>query len=287
MLSFFQAMSDNPLLGWGLAAGLLASLACGVVGPYVVTRRIVFLAGAIAHMAVGGIGAAVFLRSRFPQSLGWLEPVHGAILAALAAAVIIGVIHDRVAERMDTLIGALWSIGMAVGILLVKLTPGYHDLLSYLFGNISVVGRSEVRLMLVLDALILVAVLIFHKRLLAICLDQQQAELQGINVLAVNILLLGLVALTVICLTQVVGLILVIALLSLPAATAAHHVGRMARMMVVSTLLCGLLTTLPRIAVYGSPITAESAIVLASGLVYLLSVLARRLLGRVGPASAA
>ena len=279
MLSFFRAMSDNSLLGWGLAAGLLASLACGVVGPYVITRRIVFLAGAIAHMAVGGIGGAVFLRSRFPQSLGWLEPIHGAILAALAAAVIIGIIHDRVAERMDTLIGALWSIGMAVGILLVKLTPGYHDLLSYLFGNISVVGRDEVKLMLVLDALILVAVLIFHKRLLAICLDQQQAELQGINVLAVNILLLGLVALTVICLTQVVGLILVIALLSLPAATAAHHVGRMAQMMVVSTVLCGLLTTLPRIAVYGSPITAESAIVLASGLVYLLSVLARRLLG--------
>ena len=115
MLSFFQAMSDNPLLGWGLAAGLLASFACGVIGPYVVTRRIVFLAGAIAHMAVGGIGAAVFLRSRFPQSLGWLEPIHGAMLAALAAAVIIGVVHDRVAERMDTLIGALWSIGMASG----------------------------------------------------------------------------------------------------------------------------------------------------------------------------
>jgi len=281
MTSFFQAMSDNSLLGWGLAAGLLASVACGVIGPYVVTRRIVFLAGAIAHMAVGGIGAAVFLRSRFPQSLAWLEPIHGAMLAALAAAVIIGIVHDRVAERMDTLIGALWSIGMAVGILLVKLTPGFYgELMGYLFGNIAVVGPAEVKLMLVLDVLILATVLLFHKRLLAICLDQQQAELQGINVLATNIVLLCLVALTVICLTQVVGLILVIALLSLPAATAAHHVGRMARMMVVSMLLCGLLTTVPRIAVYGTPITAESAIVLASALVYLLSVLARRLRGR-------
>jgi zinc transport system permease protein len=280
MLNFFRAMSDNSLLGWGLAAGLLASFACGVIGPYVVTRRIVFLAGAIAHMAVGGIGTAVFLRSRFPQSLGWLEPIYGAMLAALAAAVIIGVVHDRVAERMDTLIGALWSIGMALGILLVKLTPGYHDLMSYLFGNIAVVGAAEVKLMLVLDALILPVVLVFHKRLLAICLDQQQAELQGINVLATNIVLLCLVALTVICLTQVVGLILVIALLSLPAATAAHHVGRMAQMMVVSTLLCGLLTTVPRIAVYGTSVTPESAIVLASALVYLLSVLARRLRGR-------
>jgi zinc transport system permease protein len=231
-------------------------------------------------MAVGGIGTAVFLRSRFPQSLGWLEPIYGAMLAALAAAVIIGVVHDRVAERMDTLIGALWSIGMALGILLVKLTPGYHDLMSYLFGNIAVVGAAEVKLMLVLDALILPVVLVFHKRLLAICLDQQQAELQGINVLATNIVLLCLVALTVICLTQVVGLILVIALLSLPAATAAHHVGRMAQMMVVSTLLCGLLTTVPRIAVYGTSVTPESAIVLASALVYLLSVLARRLRGR-------
>lgn len=274
-MRFFHDMADNPFLATGLLAGVLASLACGIIGPYVVTRRIVFLSGAIAHMAVGGIGAALFL-----GSLGWtwLEPVHGAILAALAGAVLIGLIHQRVAERMDTLIGALWAVGMALGILLVKFTPGYHaELMSYLFGNIAYVSWGDVRLMAVLDALIVAAVLVCHKRLLAICLDREQAELQGINVLAMDIVLLCLVALTVILLTQVVGLILVIALLSLPAATAAHHARRMASTILLATVLCALITILPRIAVYGMErVSPEAAIVLTAAGVYLLSVLLRR-----------
>jgi zinc transport system permease protein len=247
----------------------------------VITRRSVFLSGAIAHMAVGGIGAALFLATMLPGALGWLRPIHGATLAALGGAVVIGLIHQRVAERMDTLIGALWSIGMAVGILLIKFTPGYHtELMSYLFGNIVFVSWADVRLMLVLDAVILATVLIFHKRFLAVCLDEEQAQLQGIHLLGTNIALLCVVALTVIVLTQVVGLILVIALLSLPAATAAHHVSRMAPLIAASTGICALLTTLPRMAAYGTRITPESAIVLAAAGVYLLSVLVTRLRGR-------
>jgi zinc transport system permease protein len=275
-MQFFYDMAYNPFLLTGLLAGLLASLACGMIGPYVVTRRIVFLSGAIAHLAVGGIGAAVFLAATFPDLFGWLRPLHGATLSALAAAVLIGIVHERVAERMDTLIGALWAVGMAVGILLIKFTHGYQaELMTYLFGNISIVGWDQVWLIFWLNVIIVAVVILFHKRLLAICLDQQQAQLQGINVLATNIVLLCLVALTVISLTQVVGLILVIALISLPAATAAHHVGRLPSMMLVSTLLCAFLTTVPRIAVYGTKVSPESAIILAAGGVYLASVLVR------------
>jgi zinc transport system permease protein len=280
MLDFFRDISVNPFLATGLAAGVLASLACGIIGPYVVTRRVVFLSGAIAHMAVGGIGAAVFLATVFPYGFSWLQPIHGAMISALAAAVIIGFVHERVTERMDTLTGALWAVGMAAGILLIKFTPGYYgELMSYLFGNIVYVGRSDLVLMAALDGVIIVTVLVWHKRLLALCLDQEQAQLQGVNVLATNIVLLCLVALTVISLTQVVGLILVIALLSLPAATAAHHVKRMGRMMLVATVLCALLTTLPRIAVYGTPVAPESAIVLAAAGVYLASVVYRHVRG--------
>lgn len=279
MMQFFHDLGESPFLVRGLIAGLLASLACGVIGPYVITRRIVFLSGAIAHMAVGGIGAALFLSTLFPQTFGWLLPVHGAIASALAAAVVIAIINQRVSERMDTLIGALWAVGMAVGLLLIKFTPGYQgELMTYLFGNISFVSSTDVTVMAVLDVVIVVAALVFHKRLLAICLDEQQAELQGIPVLGTNIVLLCLVALTVICLTQIVGLILVIALLSLPAATAAHHVSRMGAMMAVATLLCVLITSLPRMAIYGTRISAESAIVLAAGAVYLGSVGLRRVI---------
>jgi len=279
MLHFFRDMSENPFLLTGLLAGLLASVACGVIGPYVITRRIVFLSGAIAHMALGGLGAAVWLAVAFPGQFGWLQPIHGAFVAALLGAVTIALVHNRVQERMDTLIGALWAVGMALGLLLIKLTPGYEtELMSYLFGSISWVDWGYVELLAWLNGIILLAVLLFHKRLLAICLDEQQAELQGVSVLATNMLLLCLVALTVISLTRVVGLILVIALLSLPAATAAHLVGRMAPMMWVATLLCALVTTVPRIAVYetGASVSAEAAIVLAAGGVYLAVVVVRR-----------
>lgn len=281
MIQFLRDLGDNAFLVTGLAAGLLASIACGVIGPYVITRRIVFLSGAIAHMAVGGVGAALFLATTAPAAFAWFRPIHGAALAALAGAVVIGLIHQRVAERMDTLIGALWSVGMAIGILLVKFTPGYHtELMSYLFGNIVFVSWDDVRWMLVLDGVILATVLVFHKRFLALCLDEEQAQLQGIHVLGTNIALLCVVALTVIVLTQVVGLILVIALLSLPAATAAHHVARMGPLILASTAICAVLTTVPRMAVYGTRVTPEAAIVLAAAGLYLLSVLATRLRGR-------
>ena len=283
MIQFLRDIGDSEFLVTGLVAGLLASVACGVIGPYVITRRIVFLSGAIAHMAVGGIGAAFFLRAMFPRVFGALQPIHGATLAALGGAVVIGLIHQRVAERMDTLIGALWSVGMAVGILLVKFTPGYPtELMSYLFGNIVFVSWDDVRLMALLDAVILGAVLVFHKRFLALCLDEEQAQLQGVDLLRTNIALLCVVALTVIVLTQVVGLILVIALLSLPAATAAHHVSRMGPLILASTGICAVLTTAPRMAAYGTAVTPEAAIVLAAAGLYLLSVLATRLRGRRG-----
>jgi len=274
--AFFRDTAHNPFLVTGLLAGWLASLACGLVGPYVVTRRIVFLSGAIAHTAIGGLGAAVFLKAQFPQSCDWLEPIHGAVAASLAAAVLIGLVHGRVAERMDTLIGAIWALGMAVGIMLIKFTPGYQsELMTYLFGNLAAVEPGLVRLLAWLCGLIVVTVLLFHKRLLAVCLDEQQAELQGVSVLGTNLVLLCLVALTVICLTQVIGLILVIALLSLPAATVGHHVKHLVTMMACSTVLCVLLTTEPRIAVYGTRLSAEAAIILTAAGVYLVSVLVK------------
>jgi zinc transport system permease protein len=259
VIGFFQDMAANPLLLTGLLAGLLAGVACGVMGPLVVTRRIVFLTGAIAHMAVGGIGAAIFLRTHLQGLAGGLEPFHGAVVAAIAGAV---------------LIGAMWAIGMATGILLVKYTPGYHvELMSYLFGNIAIVQWEDVLRIVVIVGIILVVVALFYKRLIALCLDEEFSALQGVNALQTNLLLLTMVAITVVSLMQIVGLILVIALLTLPAATAGHHVKRLGPMMIVATVLSVLLTTLPRIAVYGSGVSPESAIVLAAGAVYLISII--------------
>jgi zinc transport system permease protein len=278
VIRFFADMAVNELLLRGLLAGALAGVACGLIGPYVVTRRIVFLSGAIAHIVVGGIGAVIFLRFRFPGVLDGLDPLYGAVLAALAAALLVGLVQHLARERTDTLIGAMWAIGMAVGILLLKYTPGYQaEIFSYLFGNISVVSRRDLWLLLGLDAIIVVALLLTHKRLKALCLDEEFAGLQGVSILGTNLLLLGLVSLAVVALIRVVGLILVIALLSLPAATSRLFAGRLSGMMAVSVVLCILLTSIPRAAVYGTRVSPESAIVLAAALAYVVALLTHRL----------
>jgi len=277
MTSFFADLGDNPFLIDGLWAGLMASLACGVMGPFVVARRIVFLAGAIAHIAIGGVGAAIYLQYRFPDSLPGLSPIYGATVVSILAAVVLAVLHNRVREQLDTIVGALWALGMAVGILLVKITPGYQtELMSYLFGNLVFVGPEGLRLMILLDLVIVATVLLFYKRFFAICLDAEQAVLQGVPLLATEIILLVLVALTVIVLTQVVGLILVIALLSLPAATAGRLVSRLPALIWLSIALCVVLTTVPRIAVYSTSISPEPAIVLAAAAFYIVALVIQR-----------
>jgi len=281
-LDFFRDMRTNPFLVTGLLAGLLASVACGVVGPYVVTRRLVFLAGALAHIAIGGVGAAIFLAWAFPDLFGGLTALAGGTAMAVISAPILAFLHHRASERLDTVVGALWAAGMAVGILLIKLTPGYHtELMSYLFGNLVFVGWSDVGLLTVLAGAVVIVTVLYQRRFLALCLDTEQATLRGISVLATDTVLLVLMALTVICLTQIVGLVLVIALMSLPAATAGRLVSRMASMIWVAVGLCALLVTAPRIAVYGTSISPEAAIVLAAVGVYLLVTLLSRL-GIVG-----
>ncbi len=277
MSQFFTDAAVNPFLWSGLAAGALASVSCGIVGPYVVTRRLLFLAGALAHIAIGGVGAAIYLSTFYPTAFGWLEPIHGGLFAALVSAPLLAVLKHRVKERLDTMVGALWAVGMSLGILLIKITPGYHtELMSYLFGNISFVTRRDLVFLAVLSGVVILTAALFHRRFLALCLDPEQAELRGIPVLTTDIVLFLLIAATVIVLTQVVGLILVIALLSLPAAIGARLTTRLGPSMAVTFAVSALVTTLPRIAAYGTPVSPEAAIVLATAGLYLLVVLRRR-----------
>lgn len=282
MTAFFGDMASNPFLLTGLLASVCASVACGTVGPYLVARRLVFLAGALAHIAVGGIGAAIYLAHALPGSFGELSPTYGGVAAAVLAAPLLAWLRHRAHERLDTVVGALWATGMAVGILLLKLTPGYHtEILSYLFGNLAFVSREQVGLLAVLAAVAVSATILFHRRFLALCLDSRQAGLQGVSVIGTEAVLLTVVALTVLALTQVVGLVLVLALLTLPAASAGRLVHRVAPATWLATGLCLLVTTVPRVAVYGTPVSPEAAIVLAAAAVYVLVLLVPR--DRWGP----
>jgi len=178
MSEFLHALLEHAFLRHALLAGLLASIASGVVGTYVVTRRITVIAGSMAHAVLGGMGAAYYLK--VAHGVSWLHPLHGAIVAALLAALVIGWMKAHGSEREDTVISALWAIGIAIGVVFLFLTPGYKtDLMTYLFGNIVMVDAGALRLLMALDAIVVLAAIIFYNPLLAVCFDEEFARLRG------------------------------------------------------------------------------------------------------------
>ena len=256
-----------------LLAGLLVSIACGIIGTLVVINRIVFISGGIAHAAYGGIGLGYYFG---------FSPVLGAIAFSLAAALGMGAVQRKTRQRVDTIIGVMWAIGMALGIILVDLTEGYKaDLMSYLFGSILAVPSGDLWIMLALDLVIVVMVALFYKELLAISFDETFAVVQNVPVDAIHILLLCLIALTVVMMMRVVGLIMVIALLTIPAAISGQFVKDMKRMMVLASILGVLFTTTGLWLSYFLNLTSGATIILTSGLAYVVSLAIRPLLQRV------
>lgn len=269
MIEFFQVLSTQSFLQTALVAGVLASIACGIMGTFVVAKRITFISGGIAHTVLGGMGIAYYYQ---------VNPLYGAITAALLAAVIIGVISLRVGQSEDTVIGALWAIGMAVGVLFISRTPGYKaDLMSYLFGNIIMVPKEDVYLIAGLDGVILVLVLLLYKQFLAVCYDEEFARLQGMKVNFIYILLLSLIALTVVIVIQVVGIILVIALLTIPAAIAQQYARNLVQMMILAVGL-GMIFVVSGLAMSYSPdLPAGATIIIIAGAAYILSIPVKRI----------
>jgi zinc transport system permease protein len=265
MSEFFAALADQSFLRTALLAGLLASVGCGVIGTYVVVKRIAFLAGGISHSVLGGMGAALYYG---------LDPLLGALAAAVISALIIGVVRLAWRAEEDTLIGAIWAIGMAVGILYIAKTPGYSaDLMSYLFGNILLVPERDLWLMGGLDLALLLVVGAFYRQFLAVSFDEELARLRGVPVAFFYLLLLCAVAVTVVLLIRVVGLILVIALLTLPAAIAAHYVHSLGAMMAIATLLGAVFTSAGLALSYEPDLPAGPTMILLAGAAYVISAL--------------
>lgn len=268
MNTFLSDLPRYPFLQYALLTGILASVACGIIGSYVVTKRITYIAGSIAHTVLGGLGAA-----RYCQVVcgwEWFNPFYGAILAALASALIIGIVSMRAKQREDTVIGSLWAIGMAAGILFIYRTPGYNeDLMSYLFGSILMVSPQDLWMIVCLDVLVVTAGVLFYNRFLALCFDEEFARLRGVNVELFYLLLLCLTALTVVLLVSVVGIVMVIALLTLPAAVAGELTKKLWHMMVLSTVLTVLFTSAGLAVSYGPDLPAGATTIIIAGAVYL------------------
>ena len=268
MGEFVSAVLEHSFMRNALLAGCLASVACGIVGTYVVTRRITVIAGSLAHSVLGGMGAAYYLS--VTREWTWLHPLHGAIVAALMAAIVIGIVRFTSREREDTVISALWAIGMAIGVLFIFRTPGYSaDLMTYLFGNIILVGTHEILLLLGLDVLVVAGGLLLYNQLVAVCFDEQFARLRGIHVGFFYTLLLCLTALTIVTLIYVVGVVMVIALLTLPVAVAGRFSNHLWQMMAIASVLSMVFTTSGLALSYGPDLPVGATTILLAGAVYV------------------
>ncbi|NYT06156.1 MAG: metal ABC transporter permease [Methanomicrobiales archaeon] len=253
-----------------LIAGFLASIACGIVGTYVVVKRISFISGGISHSAFGGIGLAY---------LFGFEPLFGAAAFALLSALGIGV-ASRQGEREDTVIAAMWATGMALGILFISMAPGYApDLLSYLFGNILFVPASDLLLMAAFDIIICGIVALFYNEFLAMTFDEEFATIMNIPVERVYLLLLCLAALTVVMMIRIVGVILVIALLTIPAAIARQHRQSLHGIMAMATGTGILLTGVGILFSVLADVPSGASIILACAAAYVLSTVIVRARG--------
>ncbi len=246
-------------------AGCFASLICGVIGSFVVVNRLVFLAGGIAHAAFGGIGIAFFFG--IPYMLGTLG--FSLIAAMIMTAV---VLNNR--SRADTFIGILWAVGMATGIILLDMTPGYNvNLMSFLFGSILAVPASDIWWMVGLSVFSISAAVFFYRDLLAISYDDEFARLRGVPVNLIYFLFIGLVAVSIVIIIRVVGLILVIALLTIPPYIAEKYSRSLAQMMALSTLLAVVFNLSGLWLAYTYDLTSGATIILVAAAAFFISMI--------------
>ena len=271
-------------LGLGILANaffitFLASVSFGILGTLVVVRRVSSAAGAISHSVLGGIGIGLFCE----RALGipWGGPLPGAILAALVSALGISWVSLRFQQREDTVIGAIWAVGMAIGLLFLSKTPGYADPMSYLFGNILLVSDTDLFLTALLGMAVLGVVAPFYREILALCFDESFAKVRNIKTEMLSLCILLLVALATVAMLRLVGLILVIALLTLPAAIACVFPMKLWKAMIFAGVLCLLLSWAGIIASYFLDLPTGSSIAVLAGAAYLVAIGLKARAGRV------
>jgi len=267
-MDFFSSLFQYTFLLNAVLAGILASIACGFSGTFVVIKKINFISGGIAHTVLGGVGISYFLG---------FSPITGAFVAAFISAVVISLVKLHSGQHEGTLISTLWALGMALGIIFMYLTPGYNiDLLSYLFGNILMVTQSDIIILVSLDLFIIISFLTLYRQFVSISFDEEFSKVQGLPVNFLNTFLLILIAFTIVVLMRIVGLILVIALLTLPAAISALFVKTPARIIILSMIL-GAIFTFSGISVSYKPnIPAGATIVVICSIFYILALVIKK-----------
>lgn len=279
-MEFFQdILSGDSYLLNSLIAGILGSLAFGVVGTYVVVRRISYIAGAVAHSVLGGIGASLYFKHKY--GIEWLSPQIGALVAALLAITLIAFAGLWGSQREDSLIGTVWVIGMSTGVLFMAATPGYNDISGYLFGDILFISKNDLWLLAFMDIAVLVVCWLFYHKMLAVCFDEEFARLRGISSSFYYFLLLLLTAITVVLMINVVGIVMVIALLTLPASAAGMFSRHLWQMMILASLFC-LVSVVAGFSIsYSADMPTGAVIVVVCAVIYLVAAILKTITKKI------
>ncbi|GAB6276638.1 MAG: metal ABC transporter permease [Rectinema sp.] len=269
MNGFLQALTNPsvPFVRNALIGSMLAAFLFGVLGSLVTVRRIAGLAGAISHTVLGGIGLALFLASRGAPK--WVSPMLGALVFAVLAALLISLVSLKAKQREDTVINALWAIGMSLGVVFLAKTPGYADPMSYLFGNILLVTEQDLYLLAALDVIVLLLVVRYYRHIEAASFDEEFAATKGVPVTKVYLVLLIVIAVAIVLLQTFVGIVMVIAMLTLPAGTAGYFSRNLAGMMMNATILSLVFSVSGLVLSWHFDLPAGAVIVLLAGAVFV------------------
>jgi len=268
-VSFFSALFDPamPFVRNALLAGILSSILFGVLGSVVTVKRIAGLAGAISHAVLGGIGLALYLAAK--NIVPGLPPIAGALVFAVISAALIGFVSLKAKQREDTVINALWAIGMSIGIVFIAKTPGYADPMSYLFGNILLVSARDLVLLAVLDVVVIFLAWRYYPQIEASAFDEEFARTRGVKTDIVFLVLLGVTAVAVVLLQTFVGIVMVIAMLTLPAGTSGYFAKNLAGMMVLGTLFSFVFSVAGLVVSWGLDLPTGAVVVLVAGATFL------------------
>jgi ABC-type Mn2+/Zn2+ transport systems, permease components len=281
MSGFIGALLDPsmPFIRNALVAALLSSVLFGVLGAVVTVRRIAGLAGAIAHAVLGGIGMALYLSAT--GLVPGFTPMLGAVLFALLSAGIIGVVSLRAKQREDTVINAIWAVGMSVGVLFMAKTPGYTDPSSYLFGNILLISNKDLALLAALDLLVVFLAWRFYPQLEASSFDEEFARVRGVRTEAVFFVILAVTAIAVVLLQTFVGIVMVVAMLTLPAGTAGYGAKNLAGMMASGCLFSAAFSVTGIAASWSLDLPSGALVVVVAGTVFILATVIKLVLRKL------
>lgn len=260
-----EAISKYTFLQNAIYSAFLASIVCGIIGSIIIEKKLVMMSGGIAHTSFGGIGMGYYLN---------IEPIIGALIFSILSSITIAGIRKKTGTNSDTLIGIFWAMGMALGILFVAFTPGYPpDISSYLFGDILTVSKFDLTVMILLDILVIFVIVAFFNYWKAFLFDDEFTSVLGVETRIFDYTLFIIIALTIVVLIRVVGIILVIALLTVPSAIAKLFTYNLKKMMGLA-ILFGMFFSLAGLWLsYQFNIASGATIILLAGISYIITII--------------